>query len=414
MKSTNTLQLSGRIDSVNAAEWETKLAGQLDTEKETIFDAAALEYISSAGLRVLLKIQKSLSQKARIVNVSPDVYEILEVTGFSELFDVTKRLRKVSVDGCEVIGQGGNGTVYRIDRETIIKVYNPGTSMEKIALEKKYAREAFKNGIPTAISFDTVEVGDRYGIVFELLNATTVGRAISDEPDRIKEYGTKMGQLLRILHTTDVPSGTLPTIREKVAGWIDYMEAHYLEAEDAALLRNVLSTIPERNTILHCDVHEGNVMVQDGELILIDLDDICTGHPVFDLVFNYMGHVIAAQSMPQVIEKSMQLSPENALKTRETMLKTYFGTDDKEVLAKYDQVIGAFPLRLHGGAGRLRCQCGSTHLRIGVQFRRHPLPHRIAGSQIHLLYLLHVLTSPPFYVTRGIHVPILAFPPVFC
>ena len=137
MKSTNTLQLSGRIDSVNAAEWERKLAGQLDTEKETIFDAAALEYISSAGLRVLLKIQKSLSQKARIVNVSPDVYEILEVTGFSELFDVTKRLRKVSVDGCEVIGQGGNGTVYRIDRETIIKVYNPGTSMEKIALEKK-------------------------------------------------------------------------------------------------------------------------------------------------------------------------------------------------------------------------------------------------------------------------------------
>ena len=354
MKSTNTLQLSGRIDSVNAAEWETKLAGQLDTEKETIFDAAALEYISSAGLRVLLKIQKSLSQKARIVNVSPDVYEILEVTGFSELFDVTKRLRKVSVDGCEVIGQGGNGTVYRIDRETIIKVYNPGTSMEKIALEKKYAREAFKNGIPTAISFDTVEVGDRYGIVFELLNATTVGRAISDEPDRIKEYGTKMGQLLRILHTTDVPSGTLPTIREKVAGWIDYMEAHYLEAEDAALLRNVLSAIPERNTILHCDFHEGNVMVQDGELILIDLDDICTGHPVFDLVFNYMGHVIAAQSMPQVIEKSMQLSPENALKTREqlspenalktreTMLKTYFGTDDKEALAKYDQVIGAF------------------------------------------------------------------------
>ena len=342
MKSTNTLQLSGRIDSVNAAEWETKLAGQLDTEKETIFDAAALEYISSAGLRVLLKIQKSLSQKARIVNVSPDVYEILEVTGFSELFDVTKRLRKVSVDGCEVIGQGGNGTVYRIDRETIIKVYNPGTSMEKIALEKKYAREAAKNVIPTAISFDTVEVGDRYGIVFELLNATTVGRAISDEPDRIKEYGTKMGQLLRILHTTDVPSGTLPTIREKVACWIDYMEAHYLEAEDAALLRNVLSAIPERNTILHCDFHEGNVMVQDGELILIDLDDICTGHPVFDLVFNYMGHVIAAQSMPQVIEKSMQLSPENALKTRETMLKTYFGTDDKEALAKYDQVIGAF------------------------------------------------------------------------
>ena len=101
MKSTNTLPLIGRIDSVNAAEWERKLTQQLDLEKETIFDAEALEYISSAGLRVLLKMQKSLPQKSRIVNVSPDVYEILEVTGFSELFDVTKRMRKVSVDGCE-------------------------------------------------------------------------------------------------------------------------------------------------------------------------------------------------------------------------------------------------------------------------------------------------------------------------
>lgn len=342
MNSTNTLPLIGRIDSVNAPEWERKLTQQLDTEKETVFDAERLEYISSAGLRVLLKIQKSLPQKARIVNVSPDIYEILEMTGFSELFDVTKRMRQVSVDGCEIIGQGGNGTVYRMDRETIIKVYNPGTSFDKIALEKKFAREAFKNGIPTAISFDTVEVGDRYGIVFEMLNAKTVGRAISDEPDRIKEYGAKMGKLLRTIHTTAVPSGTLPSVREKVVGWIDFMEEHYLKEEDAGLLRNVLAAIPERNTILHCDFHEGNVMVQDGELILIDLDDICTGHPIFDLVFNYMGHVIAAQSMPQVIEKSMQLSPENALKIRKYMLKTYFGTEDQDTLEKYDQVIGAF------------------------------------------------------------------------
>ena len=151
-----------------------------------------------------------------------------------------------------------------------------------------------------------------------------------------------MGKLLRTIHTTAVPSGTLPSVREKVLGWIDYMEEHYLKEEDAGLLRNVLAAIPERNTILHCDFHEGNVMVQDGELILIDLDDICTGHPIFDLVFNYMGHVIAAQSMPQVIEKSMQLSPENALKIRKYMLKTYFGTEDQDTLEKYDQVIGAF------------------------------------------------------------------------
>ena len=55
-----------------------------------------------------------------------------------------------------------------------------------------------------------------------------------------------------------------------------------------------------------------------------------------------MGHVVAAQSMPQVIEKSMQLSPEHALKTREEMLKAYFGTDDAAVLAQYEQMMGMF------------------------------------------------------------------------
>ncbi len=338
------IQLRGRIDSLNAPEVEREVMAHIEENPttEVEFDASELEYISSAGLRVLMKARKKTGKPITVREVSLEVYDIFETTGFVDMLDVKKRLRRMSVDGCEVIGQGGNGTVYRIDRDTIIKVFRESASLEKIETEKRYARAAFMSGIPTAISFDTVKVGNCYGIVFEMLDAKTVGKTISDAPETVSEYGEKMGDLLKILHSTEMEPGVLPKMKDKVSGWIDYMAENYLEQEDVKLLRQVLDAVPEQNTVLHSDFHEGNIMVQEGELVLIDLDDVCTGHPIFDLTLNYMGHVVAAQSMPQVIEKSMQLTPELALKARHVMLETYFGTTDEGELLKYEQIFGAF------------------------------------------------------------------------
>ncbi|MCR5726742.1 MAG: STAS domain-containing protein, partial [Lachnospiraceae bacterium] len=115
------ISLEGRIDSNNASQTETEILEIFDknADKEISFDATALEYISSAGLRVLLKAQKSKGNPITIYNVSRDLYEIFETTGFTELLNVKKALRKVSIAGCEKIGQGGHGNVYRLDAETI-------------------------------------------------------------------------------------------------------------------------------------------------------------------------------------------------------------------------------------------------------------------------------------------------------
>ena len=61
---------------------------------------------------------------------------MLETTGFSELFHVTKALRRVSVEGCPIVGKGGQGTVYRLGDETIVKVYKPETSLADINHER--------------------------------------------------------------------------------------------------------------------------------------------------------------------------------------------------------------------------------------------------------------------------------------
>ena len=166
------LILNGRIDSNNAPEVEAAIRDLLEEyEPENVLvEAADLEYISSAGLRVLLHLRKKISSMT-IVNVNSEVYEILDMTGFTQMMPVEKAYRVVSVEGCEEIGRGANGRIYRIDQDNVVKVYRDANALEEIQHEREVARLALILGIPTAISYDVVKVGDSYGSVFELLNA---------------------------------------------------------------------------------------------------------------------------------------------------------------------------------------------------------------------------------------------------
>ena len=153
------VSLEGRIDSTNSDQFEKDLfAIAAASQKDISFDAEKLEYISSAGLRVLLKLQKTKSRPISVFNVSRDVYDIFETTGFTQLFDIKKQYREISVDGCEIIGKGYYGTVYRLDEDTVVKKYESPEAISIIENEKRLARLAFVAGIPTAISFDIVKI----------------------------------------------------------------------------------------------------------------------------------------------------------------------------------------------------------------------------------------------------------------
>ena len=158
---TLTIELSGRIDSGNSAAVEKDVFEKLEGKDITslILDASGLEYISSAGLRVILHIRKQY-EDLRITDVNNEVYDIFEMTGFTEMMPIEKAYRKVSVEGCEEIGKGAKGTIYRIDKDNVVKVYNNPEALEDIQHEREVAKLALVLGIPTAISYDVVKVGD--------------------------------------------------------------------------------------------------------------------------------------------------------------------------------------------------------------------------------------------------------------
>ena len=85
-----TAMIEGRIDTTTAPEFESTIKGSIDSVTDLVLDFEKVEYISSAGLRVLLSAQKIMNKqgKMRLINVSEDIKEILDVTGFLDILTV--------------------------------------------------------------------------------------------------------------------------------------------------------------------------------------------------------------------------------------------------------------------------------------------------------------------------------------
>ncbi len=85
-----TVVLTGRLDTTTAPELEEQVNASLSGIANLIFDVAKMEYISSAGLRVLLASQKIMNKQGdmKVVHPSDDVKEIFDVTGFSDILTI--------------------------------------------------------------------------------------------------------------------------------------------------------------------------------------------------------------------------------------------------------------------------------------------------------------------------------------
>ena len=288
-----TIGLEGHIDSLNASDVEDSICAIRKDRGNlpVVLDCAGLEYISSAGLRVILRLLQE-SEGTKMVNVSGEVYEVLEMTGFTEMMPVSKAYRVIDVEGCEVIGQGANGKIYRIDRDTIVKVFLNPDSLPEIQRERELARNAFVSGVPTAIPYDVVRIkSGGYGSVFELLNAKTFAQLLKDGAP-MDEVVKKSIDLLKIIHGTAVKPGSMPNMKETALNWADFLK-DYLPAELFGKLHDLVAAVPETGYMIHGDYHLKNVMLQNGESLLIDMDTLCYGHPVFELasMFNaYRGY----------------------------------------------------------------------------------------------------------------------------
>ena len=286
----------------------------------------------------------------------PEVYDIFEVTGFTQLFKIRKQLREISVEGCEKLGEGGNGAVYRLDEDKIVKVYRPWMKQEEIDKERSFAKTAFINGIPSVIAYDTVKVGDCLGVVFELLRSDTLGHAMRENPDQLEAYVDQYVALAKTLHSTHVSAGSFTRIQDVMHDRADHLE-QWCTPEEIAQLHDIIDTIPDADTVTHNDLHPGNIMLQDGELVLIDMPEVTMGPPICDLISIYRDMISAPQKNSALMEQSVGMPSEMILRVGQLFFKKYTGITDDAELEAYFKKLGllyAFNVTLVPGSGSER------------------------------------------------------------
>ena len=322
----------GSINSANAPEFEEALAAVPGETDGLILDAENLEYISSAGLRVLLSAKKRCGKKLfRIINVHPEVQNIFDVTGFSEIMEIVPASRKISIDGCEVIGRGACGECYRIDDETIIKLYYGNAATEWIEHEKALAKKAFVMGIPTAISYDIVEANGRKGVVYELIKSKTLGELIRSDRSRLDEYVRMYVDICKKVHSIHTNDPEIPSFKEQNRA--DIANIRGITEKERTCLHRFLDLVPDGSTCIHGDLNINNIMVQDGECCLIDMGELSTGTPLFDLsriVFS----MVYANTAPGEFNGFYKMTSEEITEIYEKFFCGYFGCSSEEEAEK--------------------------------------------------------------------------------
>lgn len=288
-----TIYLPQRIDTINAKEAEDAINAVIEQNpgfEALLLDASALDYISSVGLRVILRLKKAVDNLV-ILETSNDVYSIFEMTGFTEMLTVRKRMREISIEGCPMIGEGYYGRVYRISPDTIVKHYYRGSPVSDIDRERNLAKSAFVSGVPTAIAYDVVRVKEGgYGAVYELIEAKSLKNVILDDLDHIDQYLDLYANLLSKIGSTPGFDG-LPTCAEAAKNWLA-LDKKVLKPEIYAKIERLVTSIPEENVLVHGDCHFKNIFaLPDNEMILIDMDSITSGSRIYEYAALYISYI---------------------------------------------------------------------------------------------------------------------------
>ena len=335
--------LEGRLDTEAATKFDTDMAevSKANAHTAMTIDAAGLEYVASSGLRSILKLAKT-EKNFKIENVCSAVYNVFEMTGFSRIMSISKALRKIDLEKCERIGAGGNGAVYRVSEDEIVKVnYNPDT-YEGLDKELTKAKEAFLLGIPTAISFDTVDCGDgKRGVVYEIIKSLTLGETMQANPERIEELTERYVAELNRLHSTRTDHPIFGSAKAFYAKQVADASKYFTE-EEGEQLKLILEALPEGDRLVHCDAHPKNIMIQNGEMLWIDMEGMSAGHPIYDLIS--IAVIINGMRTDEMILGIAGMTNATVAIMKQHFIRKYFKTEDPAMIETYGKMLDALRL----------------------------------------------------------------------
>ena len=333
---------AGRIDSTNAKNFSNNITSirAKYPNSEIVFDCAQLDYISSAGLRILLNFSKKENTQIKLINVSQGIADILEVTGFSTIFDVSRPIRDISDEQATFMGMSSGISLYRMSNDTILKLYPTWQRLDDVKKELRYTKAALLSGVPALISYDIVTFENRYGIIYEMPNVKTVSSLLILQPWKIDQFAAELGQTLKQINLCSPAPGVLPKTSEMLTEKVLKLDKYFNTNEIHELI-SIIHAIPAANTVVYGSYQPGNIFVMNDELILINMSTISCGNPVYDLGITYMACVLEADWL---IKRISDLDVSQSKRLWNGIIRSYFGTDDEEFIKNKENFIKAVAL----------------------------------------------------------------------
>ena len=320
--------LEGEVNSYNSENLGKEINEIVSKEnfKRLDLDFSKVTYISSAGLRVILKLKQQFND-VEVVETSLDIYDIFSMTGFTNIMTVRKALREIYTSGASIVGEGYYSTVYRLNDDTIVKVFNHVSDENQIERELALAKEAFMLGIPTAISYDIVKVGDKLGVCFEMLDCDSLKNVVAKNTDKLKEYVQKYADLLKYMNGIHSDNPIIPPIKKEYLTKLEQIKDDLSKDEYDKIL-SLLNSIPDTNTLVHGDCHFKNILVQNGNYLLIDMETLSIGHPIFELASLYSAYVGLSEFNEEESMKFFGIPRKDCVNLYNALINLYFGKDD--------------------------------------------------------------------------------------
>ena len=213
-----TIYLEGNLDKTNSPILEKEIFSAIGSHPKSLpkFDAEGLKDISNEGLHLLKKIKNTIGIKLTIQNVSNEIYDILNNTGFTQIYSVKKKLKSINIEGLEKIGDGAMAKVYKLDEGKVVKVFKPNISFDfMIERENDFSTIAYISGVPTPIAYETVKVGDCFGNIFEYLDAKDLVVIMENDKEHIEDYIKQFAKTLKKVHKIKINPEKSESVKQK-------------------------------------------------------------------------------------------------------------------------------------------------------------------------------------------------------
>lgn len=328
-----TVMLPEKIDSDNAhsvqKEFEKILKNNSNCQIK--LDAAGMDYITSAGLRMMLVFQKK-GILNEIVNVNNAVYGVFDVTGFLEVFTV-HRAREVQETGQDnLIGEDAYGKLYIKDEDDVIRIWNPDVPEEDIERGITCSKIALKLNVTNAIVVGKAETDEGIGRLYAVDSVEGLVRYLKRKPRERKKVIASIVRQLDVFRFNQELRETVYSLYEKYMRLVE--ETSVFDHDEKKAIVDYLTMLSRNNHVIFENLNAHTMLCKNGDVIFVDLSRLCYGNPIFALAGMYRNRIENGELLGDC--------EENGERAWKELLTGFYPKYNMEELAVVDRVARSY------------------------------------------------------------------------